>query len=251
MVDMGTGEKDEPMDETAIDPDAPETGAESPEAPPASETAASPETAPAPEEHADDTPPPAEEGDTAEQDAELPPPNPGHVALSWRHHDFGGAPVEDRELIAYQPFAPGIWAGFQSGGQAWIREGQGASGENGVILTLEPGPSSWMSLEMELDMAALARTGAAMVTFEAAANPLTGVKMLLRIPCQSAEKGFWDTRGQSVALSPDMSRRSLMFVPQMDRLQPHDGFPRAVLIAFLPLRRTELFLSSIAFGPAA
>lgn len=33
MVDMGTGEKDEPMDETAIDPDAPETGAESPEAP--------------------------------------------------------------------------------------------------------------------------------------------------------------------------------------------------------------------------
>lgn len=176
--------------------------------------------------------------------------DPGLFSLTLRRHDFGSASIEERELTAYQPFAPGIWIGFQPGGQAWIRNGRGASGEEGVILTLEPGPSSWMSLEMELDISALAETGSALVTVEAAANPPSGLSMFLRIPCESAETGFWDTRAQSVALLPDLSARSLAFFPQMDRLQPHDGLPRAVLIAFMPLRRTELFLSALAFGPA-
>lgn len=198
-----------------------------------------------------EAPAPRQPGDDAGPSGASAAPDPGLLALALRRHDLADAPGEDRELAAYQPFAPGLWCGFQPGAQAWIRAGRDASGEAGVILTLEPGPSSWLSLEMELDMAALADTEAALLSLEAAANPTSGLRIVLRMPCAAAENGFWDSRAQSMALTAEPARRSLAFFPQMDRLQPHDGFPRAVLIAFLPLRRTELFLSSITFGPAA
>ncbi len=188
--------------------------------------------------------------------ASPPAPDPGLIRLDIRQHDFsdpaqaGPETAEGIPLAAYQPFRPGIWAGIGPGGSARLRSARAAGGRQGLILSLDAAGAPWISLEIELDSAGLIRTGAALFAIEAAASPLANVNMLLRVPCRAAPDGFRDSRPQNFLLNADLTRRSLAFFPPVDEVTPHDGFPNPVLIAFLPLRRTEIFLTGLAAGPA-
>ncbi len=190
-------------------------------------------------------------------------PDPGLLSFGIRRYDFSGAAdagdIPSGPQAPYSPFRPdlgtdfwpGLWVGYGAGQQAvQIRDGRGADGRGGLILSYDPAGQPWVSLEMQLDSAGLHRFGMASLMIEAAASPVCALNLMLRLPCADTESGFRDSRPQSLVLDGEITRHSRAFFPPLDRLQPHDRFPHPVLIAFLPLRRTELFLSSLCIGPA-
>jgi hypothetical protein len=176
------------------------------------------------------------------------PRDPGIIDFRIREFALSG-PATARDLAPYESLCPGLWIGFQDGARVRVRQGTSAEGRRGIFLSLDPGPSAWLSIEMQLDADGLMRSGVAMATFEAAASPLANVNMVLRMPRTGSAKGFWDTRPETAVFGPEVSRKSLAFFPQLSRMEPHDGFPNPLLIAFLPLRKTDLFLSDIRIGP--
>lgn len=182
-------------------------------------------------------------------------PDSGLIDFGIRRYDLSGDPTgenpADWHVPAYGPLRPGLWLGYAPGASVRARHGALADGPDGLILSLEPGTSPWMSLEMELDADGLARSGAALITLEAAASPLASVRLVLRLPCRDMPSGFWDTPSESIVLDASIARKSRVFFPQVEMADfaPHDGFPSPVLIAFLPLRRTDLFLSAVSVGP--
>lgn len=179
-----------------------------------------------------------------------PAPTADPDIIDFRIRDFsisGGTAT--RDLSPYEPIRPGLWIGFQEGAMVRARQGTSADGRRGLMLQIDPGPSAWMSLEMQLDADSLLRTGTALATLEAAASPLANVNMVLRMPRAGSAKGFWDTRAQSVVFGAGFSRKSLAFFPRLSEMDPHEGFPNPLLIAFLPLRKTDLLLSDLLVGP--
>ncbi len=202
----------------------------------------------------DTGPPPPPPQDA--QDAP-PPQDPGLRSIGVRRHDFTGlaedaeAPSEAVALAPYSPFRPGLWIGHEPGPRAArSRTGRTAEGRSGLILSYDPGGLPWMTLEMRLDGDGLRSLGAAVLRIEAAANPRCAVKLVLRLPCREAETGFRDSRPQGLILDGGIARHACTVFPPMERFQPHDGFPHPVLIAFLPLRRTDLFITDLTVGPA-
>lgn len=181
----------------------------------------------------------------------MPAKDPNLVAFGLRRHDFAQLheDIPDRALDPYRPFLPGLWIGSAPGGQARIRSATGGDGQRGLMLAMTPGNAPWMTLEIGLDTDGLALTGAALITLEGGASPSANINMLLRIPCPDAPDGFIDTRPQSFILNEHMRKKSLVFFPQIENMASHDGFENPVLIAFLPLRRTDIFLTSLVAGP--
>lgn len=177
-------------------------------------------------------------------------PAPDPDTMDFRIRDFtlsGGTTT--RRLAPYEPLRPGLWLGFQEGATVQARHGTSADGRRGLMLSIDPGPSAWVSLELQLDEDALMRSGAALITLEAAASPLSSINMVLRMPRAGAATGFWDTRPETAVFNAGISRKSLAFFPQLSNMEPHDGFKHPLLIAFLPLRKTDLFLADILAGP--
>lgn len=180
-----------------------------------------------------------------------PPPDPNLIAFGLRRYDFVQMEEEfaDHALEAYRPFLPGLWIGSAPGGQARIRSATSGDGQRGLMLGTVPGNAPWMTLEIGLDTDGLSQTGAALITFEGGANPSANVNMLLRIPCPDVPDGFIDTRPQSFILNEHMRKQSLVFFPLIENIASHEGFKNPVLIAFLPLRSTDFFLTSLTVGP--
>ncbi|MDK3074544.1 hypothetical protein QO034_15710 [Sedimentitalea sp. JM2-8] len=176
------------------------------------------------------------------------PRDPGIIDFRIREFSLSG-PAAAHSLTPYESLCPGLWVGFQEGARVRMRQGTAADGRRGMFLSLDPGPSAWLSIEMQLDAEGLVRSGVALATLEAAASPLVNINMVLRMPRAGSAKGFWDTRPETAVFGPDVSRKSLAFFPQLSHMIPHDGFPDPLLIAFLPLRKTDLFLSGIRVGP--
>lgn len=176
------------------------------------------------------------------------PRDPGIIDFRIREFSLSG-PDAAHTLAPYEPLCPGLWVGFQEGARVRVRQGTAADGRHGMFLSLDPGPSAWLSIEMQLDADGLVRSGVAFATLEAAASPLANVNMVLRMPRAGSAKGFWDTRPETAVFNPDVSRKSLAFFPHLSQMDPHDGFPDPLLIAFLPLRKTDLFLTDLRVGP--
>lgn len=88
------------------------------------------------------------------------------------------APTQHPDLPC-PPLRPGLWLGFDPAGGVLVRNGPTAEGQTGAV---------------------------------------TSLRAVLHPSCKGEEAGYWDGGSQTLMRNGDISRKSLVFSPPMDKM---------------------------------